>query len=85
MEGTTYSNFEMKFKWSFRFLFLGYCDGIIDSIMEHYTKNIAELLEKSTSLKTDAPPPLSASYEQVDLQEAITAYRSRFKKNTLVH
>ena len=53
--------------------------------MEHYTKNIAELLEKSTSLKTDAPAPLSASYEQVDLEETIKAYRSRFKKNTLVH
>ena len=53
--------------------------------MEQYTKNTAELLEKSTSLKTNAPPPLSASYEQVDLEEAITAYRSRFNKNALVH
>ena len=119
MEGATYSNFEMKFKWSFCFLFLGYCDDkdsimeqwrvqliqifkwrvnevsvflflgycddIIDSIIEQYTKNTAELLEKSTSLKINAPPPLSASYEQADLEEAITAYRSRFQKNTLVH
>ena len=46
--------------------------------MEHYTKNIAELVEKSTSLETNAPPPLSASYEQVNLEEAIAAYRSPF-------
>ena len=47
--------------------------------MEQYTENTAELLEKSALL------PLSSSYEQFDLQEAITAYRSRFKKNATVH
>ena len=47
--------------------FLGYCDDIIVSIMEQYTENTAEILEKS------APLPVSSSYEQVDLQEAITA------------
>ena len=54
-------------------------------MIEQFTENTAELLEKSTSLKTNALPPLSSSYEQVDLEEAITAYRSLFKKNTLVH
>ena len=64
-------------------MFLGYCDDIIHSIMDQYTENTAELLEKS-AVKTNAPPPLSSSYEQVDLEEAITACRSRFKKNTWV-
>ena len=51
--------------------------------MDRYTENTAELLEKS-AVKTNAPPSLSSSYEQVDLEEAITACRSRFKKNTWV-
>ena len=53
--------------------------------MEQYMKNSVELLEESTCLKTNAPPPLSSSYDQVDLVEAVTAHRSRSKKNTLVH
>ena len=62
VKGAIYSDFEVKFKWSFCFLFLGYCDDITDSIMEQYTENTAELLEKSTSLKTSISPPLSSSY-----------------------
>ena len=48
-------------------------------------ESTAELLEKSISLKTNATPPLNSSFEEVDLEEDITGYRSRFKKTTLVH
>ena len=66
-------------------MFLGYCDDIIDNIVKQYTENTTELLEKSISLKTNATPPLNSSFEEVDLEEDITGYRSRFKKTTLVH
>ena len=71
VEGGTYLDLEMKFKWSFCFLFLRYFDDIIDNIMEQYTESTTELLEKSTSTKSNSPPLLSSSYEQVDLEEAV--------------
>ena len=62
VEGATFSNFEMKVKWSVCFLFLGYCDDIIDNIVKQYAENTTELLEKSISLKTNATPPLNSSF-----------------------
>ena len=44
MEGATYSNFEMKFKWSFCFLFLGYCDDK-DSIMEQWRVQLIQIFK----------------------------------------
>ena len=67
-----------------RFCFLGYCSSAITKLFLSYEDNPRALKKYMGVLQINTPPPLAASAQRPDREEAIASFVSRYNRSTII-
>jgi hypothetical protein len=62
----------------------GYCSNIIEQVFTRYESPKA-LKEYMGNIQVNTPPPLAASAQKPDKQEAVEDFVSRYNSSKLIH
>ena len=72
--------------YSITYLFiLGYCSSTITKVFAGYEDNSRALKTYMLNLQVNTPPPLAASIERPNREEAINSFISRYNRSSLVN
>jgi hypothetical protein len=66
-------------------MYAGYCSNTIEQVFTRYERSPKALKEYMGNLQVNTPPPLAASAQKPDKQEAVEDFVSRYNISKLIH